>query len=77
MCCRPVAVVIMHVHECEIGSKKFKSERLHEKHAVATWSFWETSQHSLLDTGKPRKTCAEVAGRRTFRLLTSGQQSGN
>ena len=24
---------------------------------------WEPSQHSLLDTGKPRKTCVEVAGR--------------
>jgi hypothetical protein len=24
-----------------------------------------------------RETCAEVAGRRTFRILTSGQQSGN
>ena len=34
---------------------------------------WEPSQHSLLDTGKPRKTSAEVAGRRTFRILTSSQ----
>jgi hypothetical protein len=23
---------------------------------------WEPSQHSLIDTEKPRKTCAEVAG---------------
>jgi hypothetical protein len=38
--------------------------------------FWEPSQHSLLDTGKPRKTCVEVAGRRTYRILTSNQQSG-
>jgi len=30
----------------------------------------------LLGTGKPRKTCVEVAGRRTFRKLTSSQQSG-
>ena len=37
---------------------------------------WEPSQHLLIDTGKPRKTCAEVAGRRTFRILTSSQQSG-
>jgi hypothetical protein len=36
---------------------------------------WEPSQHSLLDTGKPRKTCAEVAGRRTIRILTSSQRS--
>jgi len=26
---------------------------------------WEPSQHLLIDTGKPRKTCVEVAGRRT------------
>jgi len=37
---------------------------------------WEPSQHSLIDTGKPRKPCVEVAGRRTFRILTSSQQSG-
>ena len=36
----------------------------------------EPSQHSLVDTGKPRKTCVEVAGRRTFRIMTSSQQSG-
>jgi hypothetical protein len=43
------------------------------KYIISTWSLGEPSQHSLLDTGKPRKTCAEVAGRRTFRILTSGQ----
>ena len=32
---------------------------------------WEPSHHLLLDTGKPRKTCVEVAGRRNFRILTS------
>jgi hypothetical protein len=37
---------------------------------------WEPSQHSLIDTGKPRKNCVEVAGRRTFRIMTSSQQSG-
>jgi len=37
---------------------------------------WEPSQHLLIDTGKPRETCVEVAGRRTFRMLTSSQQSG-
>jgi hypothetical protein len=36
---------------------------------------WEPSQHSRLDTGKPRKTCAEVAARSNFRILTSSQQS--
>jgi len=37
---------------------------------------WEPSQHLLLGTAKPRKTCVEMAGRRTFRILTSSQQSG-
>ena len=36
---------------------------------------WEPSEHSLVDTRKPRKTCAEVAGR-SFRILISSQQSG-
>ena len=27
---------------------------------------WEPSHHLLIYTGKPRKTCVEVAGRRTF-----------
>ena len=35
----------------------------------------EPSQHSLVDTGKPRKTCVEVAGRRAFRILTSSHGS--
>jgi hypothetical protein len=55
---------------------KFTSGEPHEKHAVATLESWELFQHLLLDTGKPRKTCAEVAGRRTFRILTASQQSG-
>jgi len=37
---------------------------------------WEPSQHLLLGTGKPRKTCVEMAGGRTFRVLTCSQQSG-
>jgi len=51
----------------KLVTTKFKSGGLHEKHVVATL---------LLDTGKPRKTCVELAGRRTFRILTSSQQSG-
>ena len=35
---RPVAVVMIHVHEYEIRSKELKSGGLHEKHAVATWN---------------------------------------
>jgi hypothetical protein len=54
MGCRPVAVVVMHVHKYEIRTKKFKSGGLHEKHAVATWESWEPSQHSPSDTRKPR-----------------------
>ena len=37
---------------------------------------WEPSERLLIGTGKPRKTCVEMAGRRTFRVLTSSQQSG-
>ena len=58
--CQPVAVVIFHVYK--ICSGNLES--------------WELSQHSLIHTGKPRKTCVEVAGRRTFRILTYSQQSG-
>jgi len=36
----------------------------------------EPCQHSLLDPGKPRNTCVEMAGRRTFRILTYSQLSG-
>jgi len=77
--CHPVAVVILHVHKYEKKKKvssKFKSGGLHERHVVATWKLGESSQHSLVDTGKPRKTCVEEAGRRTFQILTSSQQSG-
>jgi len=56
-------------------TRKFKSGGLHEKHVVGTWKR-KPSQHSLVDTGKPRKTCVEMTGRRTFRILTSSQQSG-
>jgi hypothetical protein len=51
-------------------SNKFKSGGLHEEHAVATWSL---GNHLSIrsDTAKPRKTCADVAGRRIFRILTS------
>ena len=47
---------------------KFKTGGLHEKHVVATWNLGEPSQHLLIDTGKPRKICAEVAGHRTFKF---------
>jgi len=37
--------------------------------------YWEPSQLSFLDAGKPKKTCAEEAGHRTFGILTYNQQS--
>jgi hypothetical protein len=37
---------------------------------------WEPSPHLLMDTGKTGKTCVDIAGRNTFQLLNSGQQSG-
>jgi len=58
-------------------TRKFKSGGLHEKHIRSSnLETWEPSQLSLVDTGKPRKTCVKVAGRRTFRILTFSQQSG-
>ena len=54
-------------------TRKFKSGGLHERHVAASW---KPTQHSLVDTGKSRKTCVEVVGRRTFQILTSSQQSG-
>jgi len=35
--CRPVAVVILHVHKYEKVIRKFKSGGLHEKYVVTTW----------------------------------------
>ena len=57
----------------KLVTTRFKSGGLHEKHVAATWECWEPSQHLLIGTGKLRKTCVEVAGRRTFRILTSSQ----
>jgi hypothetical protein len=37
---------------------------------------WGPPQHLLLDPAKARKSSVEEAGRRTFRILTSSQQSG-
>jgi len=59
----------------KLVTTSFKSGGLHEKHVVPNLESWEPSQHFLIDTGKPRKTCVEMAGRRTCRVLTSSQQS--
>ena len=61
----------------KLVTTKFKSGGLHEKHVVATWNLREPSQHLLIDTRKPRKTCVDVAGRRTFRVLTSTSSSAS
>ena len=50
----------------KLVATEFKSGGLHENHVVATGVLaWEPSQHLLVDTGKQRKTCVEVAGRGT------------
>jgi len=41
----------------KLVTTKFKSGGLHEKHVVESW---EPSQHLLIDTEKPRKTCVEM-----------------
>ena len=46
----------------KLVTTKFKSGGLHENHVVATSNLGNL-QHLLLGTGKPRKTCVEVAGR--------------
>ena len=60
----------------KLFTTKFKSGGLQQKHVVATWNLGNHLSICFIDTGKPRKTCVEVAGRRTFRILTSSQQSG-
>ena len=62
------------IQNMKLVTTKFKSGGLHEKLVVATWNFGNQSQRLLIDTGKPRKTCVEVAGRRTFRILTSSSK---
>jgi hypothetical protein len=59
----------------KLVTNKSKPGGLHEA-CSCNLETWEPSQHLLLDTGKPRKPCVEVGGRRTFRILTSSQQSG-
>ena len=69
-----MAVVILHVHKYEKNvTRKFKSGGLTREACSSDLETGEPCQHSLVDTGKPRKTCVEVAGRRTFRILTSSQ----
>jgi hypothetical protein len=46
-----------------------KSGRLHEKHAVATCNLGTIAVFALRQR-KTKKTCVEMAGRRTFRMQT-------
>jgi hypothetical protein len=39
---------------------------------------WEPSHNSLIDRHREiKETCAELAGRSTFRILTASRQSGD
>ena len=58
----------VHAHNYERGTKNLKSEGLHEKHALAAWSFGNHLSICLwTDTGKPSRTCAQMA-----QLLSAG-----
>ena len=70
------AVTCYIITDCEDFTLKFRYWGLHEKHVVATWNCREPSQHLLKDPGKPRKNWDEMAGHRTFRVLTLSQSSG-
>jgi len=74
--CYPVAVVVLHVNKTLNWLLQNLSREGYMKACSGNLESWEPSQRLLLDTGKPRKTCVEMAGRRTFRILTSSQQSG-
>jgi len=52
------------------------SAGLHEKHVVATWNVGNHLSICFIGTGIPSNNCVEMAGRRTFRILTSIQNSG-
>ena len=60
----------------KLVTTKFKSGGLHEKHVVATWNLGNHLSICFWAQGNQKKTCVEVIGRRTFRILTSCQQSG-
>jgi len=51
------------VQNMKLATTKFKSGGLHEKHVVATWNLGNHFSILILGTGKPTKTCVEVAGR--------------
>jgi hypothetical protein len=58
MGCRPVAVVTYLATTTRDGRATWEA-------CSVNLESWEPSQHLLIDTGKPRKTCVEMAGPRT------------
>jgi hypothetical protein len=62
------------IQNMKLVTNKCKSGELRETHVVATWNLGNHLS-ICLGSAKPRKTCVEVAGRRTFRKVTSSQQS--
>ena len=69
--CHPVAVVILQVYKTwNWLLLNLSRDGYYMRACSGNLECWEPSQHLLIDTGKPRKTCAKVAGRRTFRILT-------
>jgi hypothetical protein len=71
--CHLVAVVILHVYKYEIGLLL----NLYWEGCMRSMQWQLGILGTILDTEKPRKISVEVAGRRTFQILTSSQQSGN
>ena len=57
-------------------TNKFRSGGLHEKHVVATWNVGNHLSAFAYRHRETEKTCVEMAGRRTFQILTFTQQSG-
>jgi len=60
----------------KLVTTKFKSGGLHEKHVVVTRYVGDHLSICFWAQGNQEKTCVEMAGRRTFRVLTCSQQSG-
>jgi hypothetical protein len=58
----------------EVDYSRFSLGGLRGKHVVATWKGKMGTIPAF--AGKPRKTRVEMAGHRTFLILTSSQPSG-
>jgi hypothetical protein len=61
----------------KVDYSRFSCRGLHGKHVVATWKRKTgTIPAFALGPKKTKKNLCQIAGRRTFRLLTSSQPSG-